>query len=70
MTPNGTVTIEGVKLMIIEGLKEYDIGNSARHRENTAKMDAMMSLLWKMVWGILITLLTAGASLIVHLAGK
>jgi hypothetical protein len=67
MTPNGTLTAERVRLMIIEELKDYDVGNSLRHTENSKKLDRLTYL-------ILGTLLTAAAGLIVdvviHSMGK
>jgi hypothetical protein len=64
---NGTPTRVEVKLMIKEEIAEYDKGNSARHLQNTRKMDHIML-------AILGTLLTAAASLVVaitnHLMAK
>jgi hypothetical protein len=67
MTPNGPLTLEKVRLMIIDEIDRYDVGNNARHIENTKKLDRLMYL-------ILGTLLTAAAGLVVdvviHAMGK
>jgi hypothetical protein len=74
MTPNGSLTRFEVQVMITDSLKEYDIGNSLRHKENTQKMDQITSLLMKMVWGILLVFITAAAGLFtdisIHLMGR
>jgi hypothetical protein len=67
MTPNGPITELKVWKMINDAIKEYDLGNSARHIENTKKLDRLTYL-------ILGTLLTAAAGLVVdviiHSMGK
>jgi hypothetical protein len=67
MVPGGNLTNWQVQVMIGEAIKEYDILNTQRHKENTEKLDRMVRL-------ILGTLLTACASLAVnvvaHLFGK
>jgi hypothetical protein len=63
MTPNGPLTFEKVRIMIIEEIKDYDIGNSARHAENSRKLD-------RLLYAILGTLLAAVTGIIIDLAKR
>jgi hypothetical protein len=60
MTPNGSVTLETVRLIVIDEIRQYDVGNSARHTENSKKLDrillAILGVLATVVGGIIIEL--------------
>jgi hypothetical protein len=42
MTPDESLTRFEVRCIAVEEINKYDVGNSARHSENTRKMDRML----------------------------